>query len=71
MFFKDMSKLSEIKKAHKRIIPYINKTPVMTSRTVDDIVGAGVYFKCENFQRAGSFKIRGAVNTISRPLEGS
>ena len=61
-----MPKLREIKKAHKRIIPYINKTPVMTSRTLDEMLGAEVYFKCENFQRAGSFKIRGAVNTISQ-----
>lgn len=39
---------------------------MITSRTIDEMLGARVYFKCENFQRAGSFKIRGAINTISR-----
>ena len=42
----------------------VHKTPVLTSRTVDARVGARVYFKCENFQRSGSFKFRGAYNTL-------
>lgn len=43
-----------------------HRTPVMTSRTVNARVGADVYFKCENFQRAGAFKFRGAYNALSR-----
>lgn len=43
-----------------------NKTPVMTSRTLDDIVGARVFLKCENYQRAGAFKFRGAYNALSK-----
>ncbi|MXW13880.1 MAG: threo-3-hydroxy-L-aspartate ammonia-lyase [Rhodothermaceae bacterium] len=42
----------------------VHKTPVLTSRTVDARVGARIYFKCENFQRSGSFKFRGAYNTL-------
>lgn len=49
---------------HKRIGPYIHQTPVMTSRLLDDQVGARVFFKCENFQRMGAFKMRGATNAI-------
>jgi threonine dehydratase len=49
---------------HEKIKPYIHKTPVLTSRLIDEIVGAKVFFKCENFQRMGSFKMRGATNAI-------
>ena len=49
---------------HKRILPYIHCTPVLTSRLIDKEIGASVYFKCENFQRAGAYKIRGATNAI-------
>jgi len=42
------------------------RTPVLTSRHVDEAVGASVYFKCENFQRVGAFKFRGAYNALSR-----
>jgi threonine dehydratase len=51
--------------AHGRIRGAINRTPVMTSRTLDGIIGARVFFKCENFQRVGAFKIRGALNAVS------
>ena len=51
-----------IEDAHERIIPFIHRTPVMTSRSVDDIAGCTVYFKCENFQHVGAFKARGAMN---------
>jgi threonine dehydratase len=50
--------------AQKRIEPYINRTPVMTSRTLDALVGANVFLKCETFQRGGSFKARGAINAV-------
>ena len=47
-----------------RIAPYIHYTQVLTSRSLDDLLGCQLYFKCENFQRTGSFKIRGATNAI-------
>jgi len=49
---------------HRRIIPYIHRTPVMTSETIDRMSGAEVFFKCENFQKMGAFKMRGAANAI-------
>ncbi len=49
---------------HKRIAPYIHRTPVLTSRALDRIIGAKVYFKCENFQKVGAFKMRGATNAV-------
>ncbi|NMC06587.1 MAG: pyridoxal-phosphate dependent enzyme [Candidatus Lokiarchaeota archaeon] len=61
-----MITLEEIEDAYKRIKETINKTPVMTSRTLDDRVKARVFCKCENFQRMGAFKMRGAFNTISQ-----
>ncbi|MFA5973535.1 MAG: pyridoxal-phosphate dependent enzyme [Lentimicrobiaceae bacterium] len=54
----------EILKAAERIRPYIHHTPVLTCGAIDDIVGAKIFFKCENFQKAGAFKSRGAVNTV-------
>ncbi len=48
----------------ERIAPYIHNTPILTSRLIDDIVGATVFFKCENFQKMGAFKMRGATNAI-------
>jgi threonine dehydratase len=50
--------------AHARIAPRIHRTPVLTSQSLDYIVGARLFFKCENFQKTGSFKIRGAANAI-------
>jgi len=47
-----------------RIKRHINDTPVLTSRNLDELSGANLYFKCENFQKAGAFKSRGAVNTV-------
>jgi threo-3-hydroxy-L-aspartate ammonia-lyase len=49
-----------------RIAGHAHKTPVLTSRTVDDEFGAQVFFKCENYQRMGAFKFRGAFNALSR-----
>ncbi len=49
---------------HKRIKPYIHRTPVLSSRLIDRFVGAEVFFKCENFQRSGAYKMRGATNAI-------
>ncbi|MEI7228501.1 threo-3-hydroxy-L-aspartate ammonia-lyase [Pectobacterium carotovorum] len=50
--------------AAERIDGYANKTPVMTSRTVNDLFGAEIFFKCENLQRMGAFKFRGAMNAL-------
>ena len=44
--------------------PYIHRTPAMTSRLINEMTGADIYFKCENFQKTGSFKIRGAMNAV-------
>ena len=49
---------------HERIKPFIHNTPVLTSRLINEIAGADLYFKCENFQRMGAFKMRGAANAI-------
>lgn len=50
--------------AHERIRPYIHRTPVLTSSFLDDLTGATLFFKCENFQKAGAFKVRGASNAV-------
>ncbi len=49
---------------HERIKPYIHNTPVLTSQRIDDMVGASLFFKCENFQKTGAYKMRGAANAI-------
>ncbi len=49
---------------HSRIRPYIHRTPVLSSRLINEVVGAEVLFKCENFQRGGAYKMRGATNAI-------
>src|SRR2546422_4019000 len=56
--------LEAIRAAHRRIASHIHRTPVMTSASLDAIADARLYFKCENLQKTGSFKIRGATNTI-------
>jgi threonine dehydratase len=56
--------LSDIQAAAARIRGIAHRTPVLTSRTFDALAGASVFFKCENFQRGGAFKIRGASNFI-------
>jgi threonine dehydratase len=53
-----------IGEAHQRIAPRIHRTPVMRSATLDALSGAELFFKCENLQKTGSFKIRGAANAI-------
>ena len=55
---------ADIEKAHDRIRPFIHKTPVLTSQSINQIVGAELYFKCENFQKVGAFKFRGACNSV-------
>jgi threonine dehydratase len=53
-----------LRKCHRMIAPYIHRTPVLTSKMLNHISGASLYFKCENFQRMGAFKMRGAVHAI-------
>ncbi len=50
--------------AHDRIRPYIHRTPVLTSSYFNELTGAELFFKCENFQKAGAFKVRGASNAV-------
>jgi len=56
--------LAAIARAAERLRPYAHRTPVLTSRTLDDRLGGSVHFKCENFQRVGAFKFRGAMNAL-------
>lgn len=61
--------ISDIKLAQERIAPSIHRTPVMTSTALNNITGSNIFFKCENFQKTGSFKIRGATNAIAQLSE--
>lgn len=56
----------DVKAAAQTIRGVANRTPVLTSRTINELTGYQVYFKCENFQRVGAFKFRGAYNALSR-----
>ena len=60
-----MVSLEDVKAAHERIKEYTVHTPVMTSTTIDKLTGCTVFFKCENYQRVGAFKFRGALNTVA------
>ena len=59
-----MLTLSDVRDAHARIRDKINRTPVLTSETLDAQCGGSLFFKCENFQKIGAFKARGATNAI-------
>ncbi len=54
----------EIKEAHVRIKNCIHKTPILTSSSINKILNSSLFFKCENFQRVGAFKMRGASNVV-------
>ncbi len=56
--------LNDIREAHARIAPHIHRTPVFTCNSLNEIAGATLFFKCENLQKTGSFKIRGATNAV-------
>jgi threonine dehydratase len=56
--------LDDVRAAHERIRPYIHRTPVLTSSYLNELTGAQLFFKCENFQKAGAFKVRGATNAV-------
>ena len=56
----------EVEEAYERIKEIVNPTPVLTSSTINEIIGSECFFKCENFQKTGAFKFRGAFNTLSQ-----
>ncbi len=56
--------LDDIRAAAERLAPWVHRTPVLTSRTLDDLCGGSIFLKCENFQRVGAFKFRGAMNAV-------
>jgi threonine dehydratase len=56
--------LEDMLVAHERIKPHVHRTPVLTSSFLYDLTGAELFFKCENFQKAGAFKVRGASNAV-------
>lgn len=58
----------DIEQAHDRIRPYVHRTPVLTSQSINDIAGCSIYFKCENLQNVGAFKARGAMNAALQLL---
>ena len=55
---------ADIEAAYEKIKPYIHKTPVLSSSLLNEMFGAELYFKCENFQKVGAFKFRGATNAV-------
>ena len=56
--------LEDVEAARRRIAPYVHLTPVLTSSYLNELSGAELFFKCENFQKAGAFKVRGASNAV-------
>jgi len=60
----DLPTYDDVIAAHERIAPHIHRTPVLTSTYLDELTGATLFFKCENFQKAGAFKVRGASNAV-------
>jgi threonine dehydratase len=56
--------LSDIRASHSRIRPFIHQTPVLSSKLLNELFSCELYFKCENFQKVGAFKFRGATNAV-------
>ncbi len=63
LFIMNITK-QQIEQAHERIKPFIHRTPVLTCNTINQLAGAELFFKCENFQKIGAFKIRGGMNAV-------
>jgi threonine dehydratase len=59
-----MVSIEDIRQAAKRIAGRVHRTPVLTCAAIDDLAGASLFFKCENFQKVGAFKMRGATNAV-------
>ncbi len=64
-----MLSLQTLRDAHDRIRPYIHRTPCLTNQTIDEMAGATLVFKCENFQKIGAFKARGGMNAALQLTE--
>ncbi len=62
--------LPDIVTAHQRIQPFIHRTPILTSSAINTIAGCKIFFKCENFQKVGAFKARGAANAVLKLSTG-
>lgn len=62
-------KQNDLLNVYNRIQPYIHNTPVLSSTLINELIGTSVFFKCENFQRAGAYKIRGATNAMLQLTE--
>ena len=60
----DIPTFEDVIAAHERIAPHIRRTPVLVSEALNQLTGAELFFKCENFQEAGAFKVRGACNAV-------
>ncbi|WP_265518288.1 beta-hydroxyaspartate dehydratase BhcB [Nitratireductor luteus] len=60
----DIPTYADVEAAHARIAPHIHRTPILTSSFINGLTGAELFFKCENFQKAGAFKARGASNAV-------
>jgi threonine dehydratase len=60
----DLPTIADVRGAAARILPYAHRTPVLTSRAIDQLAGCSVFFKCEQFQKVGAFKFRGACNAV-------
>ncbi|MEL6392703.1 MAG: pyridoxal-phosphate dependent enzyme [Bacteroidota bacterium] len=60
---------AELLATHAAISPFVHRTPVLTSQSIDDMLGASCYFKCENFQKIGAFKMRGGASAALRLSE--
>ena len=58
--------ITDVNEAAERIGPYAHRTPVLTSQAINDLAGRELFFKCENFQKVGAFKFRGACNAVLR-----
>ena len=56
--------IDDVRRAAERLAPWVHRTPVLTSTTLDARCGGAVFLKCENFQRVGAFKFRGAMNAV-------
>ena len=61
--------LKDVQAAKRRIAPYINKTPILSSSLLNTWLGHDIFFKCENFQKIGAFKARGGLNTVAWLME--
>jgi threonine dehydratase len=64
MLLESIPQPCDIYEARQRITPYIHRTPLLTCQTLDESAGCKLFFKCENFQKAGAFKSRGACNAV-------